>query len=79
MGRKFLHYLGHGNVLGFEAFISPQAGRLDSNPGTASVRVISEHSHHSSQLSLLESYHSARFNAVTRPLPKEGSNNNIWS
>lgn len=79
MGRKFLHYVGHGYVLGFEAFISPQAGGLGSNPGTVYLCVISEHSHHSSQLNLSESYHSARFNAVTRPLPKEGSNNNIWS
>lgn len=71
MGTTFLHYLGHGCVLGFEAFVGSQAGRLGSDPGAVYLCVISERSHHYSLLNLSLSYNSAKFNAVTGPVPKE--------
>lgn len=43
------------------------------------VLFISDHSHHTSQLHISESYNSTRFNAIMWSPPKEGSNNNTLS
>lgn len=75
--RKCLPYLGHDYGLSFTAVISSPAHRLGSNLGPVYRCAISEHSHHNSQFNISENYTSARFNAVMRPLPKEGSNKNI--
>lgn len=77
--KKFLQHLGHGYGLDFTALVSAPADGLGSNPGTVYLRAISEYSHHNSQLSISESCKSTRFNVVKRPVPKEGSNNNILS
>lgn len=74
MRRKFFHHLRHGYGLGFAALIS---SLLVSDPVTVYLCAISENSHHNGHLNILESYNSTRFNAVMKPLPKEGSNNNI--
>ena len=77
--KNFFHHLGRGYGLDFAALVSSPADRLGSNPGTVYLCAISEYSHNNSQLNVSESCGSTRFNVVKRPLPKEGSNNNILS